>query len=513
MNRGNSTPSSEPEPGAEPEPEHHRVVIVGSGFSGLGMAIRLRREGIEDFVVLEKGSDVGGTWRDNTYPGCACDVPSHLYSFSFEPNPDWSRTFSAQPEIWDYLRRCAERHGINAHLRLDEEVLAAAWDEERALWAIDTARGTMTADVLVAGTGGLSSPSIPALPGLENFEGTVFHSATWDHDHDLSGERVAVIGTGASAIQFVPRIQPLVQRLHLFQRTPPWIMPRRDRRVTRLERFVYRHVPQVQLAMRAAIYWARETFAFGFMHPRVLRAQSQIARAHLKRQVADPALRARLTPSYTMGCKRVLISNDYYPALTRPNCEVVSDGIREIRRNSILAADGTEREVDTIIFGTGFQINDQPLASLVRGRDGLTLAEHWHGSMSAYRGTTVSGYPNMFILVGPNTGLGHNSIVFMIESQINYVMDALRTMERGAVATVEPRPEAQAAFNAHIDERMRGTVWTSGGCESWYIDASGRNSTLWPGFTWPFREMTRSFDASEYILEKRADARERAAVA
>ncbi|HKE81395.1 MAG TPA: NAD(P)/FAD-dependent oxidoreductase [Solirubrobacteraceae bacterium] len=480
-----------------------RIAIVGSGFAGLGMAIRLRQEGIEDFVVLERAGDLGGTWRDNSYPGCACDVPSHLYSFSFAPNPDWTSTFSPQPEIWDYLRRCAQRYGVTDHIRFDHEVLEAAWDADAQRWHVETSQGPLTAEVLVMGTGPLSAPAIPDLPGLDRFEGATFHSATWDHDHDLGGERIAVIGTGASAIQFVPKIAPQAERLHVFQRTAPWIMPRPDRPLRPWERRLYRALPGAQLLMRAGIYWAREGFVVGFRHPRVMRHAERLALRHLGRQVRDPDLRRRLTPSYRMGCKRVLISNDYLPALTRPNVDLITDRIAEVRARSIVTADGAEREVDAIIFGTGFHVTDMPAAERVHGADGRTLAEHWRGTPQAHLGAMVAGYPNLFFLVGPNTGLGHNSIVFMIESQCNYVLSALRLMDERGAAELDARPEAQAAYNARLQERMRGTVWTSGGCASWYLDANGRNSTLWPTFTWPFRERTRRLDPAEYTMGAR----------
>ena len=487
--------------------EHVRLAIIGSGFAGLGMAIRLKQAGMEDFVVLERAGDVGGTWRDNSYPGCQCDVPSHLYSFSFAPNPRWTRTFSMQPEIYGYLRRCAQEYGITPHLRFDHEVTEAAWDDDASLWRIDTPRGTLTADLVVSGVGALSEPSIPEIPGLDSFQGTSFHSAAWDHSHDLTGERVAVIGTGASTIQIVPSIQRAVSRLHVFQRTPPWVMPHPDRPTTRLERRIYRLLPAAQLAMRAGIYWARETFVLGFMHPRLVRNTGErIARLHLQRQVPDPELRRRLTPTYRMGCKRILLSNDYYPALTRPNVEVVTDPIAEVRGSEIVTADGASREVDTIILGTGFHVTDPPAADRIRGRDGRSLTEAWSESMQAHVGTTVAGFPNMFWLLGPNTGLGHNSVVFMIEAQIAYVMDALRTMDRDGIKTVEPREEAQAAYNQELQRRMEGTVWTSGGCRSWYLDASGRNRTLWPGGTWRFRRHTRQFDLADYRTEERTAA-------
>ena len=480
--------------------QHHHTVIVGTGFSGLGMAIKLRQDGHGDFVLLERAGEVGGTWRDNTYPGCRCDVPSHLYSFSFAPNPSWSSTFSPQPEILDYLRDCAERYEVMGHVRFHHELRGADWDEDAGLWRLDTSQGELTADVLIAGPGPLSEPSVPGLPGLASFEGSYFHSARWDHDHDLAGERVAVIGTGASAIQFVPKIQPEVSRLHVFQRTPPWVMPHPNRPMTRAERTLYRAFPPAQKAMRAAIYWARESFVLQFRRPRLGRVVERIALRHLHAQVKDPELRERLRPRYAIGCKRILPTDEWYPALVQPNVEVVSEGIREVRPRSIALADGSEREVDTIIFGTGFHVTDLPIAELIRGRDGRSLSETWRGSPSAYKGTAVAGYPNLFFMVGPNTGLGHNSIVFMIESQIEYVADALRTMRRRGARTLEVRPEAQAAWGAELERMTEGTVWVSGGCQSYYIDRNGHNSTLWPTFTWPFRRRLREFDEAAYTL-------------
>ncbi len=491
---------------------HLRVVIVGTGFAGLGMAIRLKQEGFDDFVVLERADDLGGTWRDNTYPGCQCDVPSHLYSFSFAPNPQWSRTFSRQPEIWAYLRRCAEEHDITPHIRFGHKLIEAAWDDDGQGWCIETSQGPLTAQVLVSGMGALSDPSVPPLEGLDSFRGTMFHSAAWDHDHDLAGERVAVIGTGASTIQFLPQIQPRVGRLHLFQRTPPWILPHSDRAVTSVERRLYRRFPAAQRIARGGIYWGRETLVLGFRNVRAMRLPGRIARAHLRRQVQDPELRAKLTPDYTIGCKRILISDGYYPALTQPNVEVVASPVRQVRARSIVDGDGVEREVDTIIFGTGFHVTDMAAGERIRGRHGALLAETWAGSPQAHRGTTIADFPNLFMLVGPNTGLGHTSMVFMIESQVAYVMESLRFMDRSGMATVEVRREAQADFNDQVQREMRGTVWTSGGCASWYLDESGRNTTLWPGFTWRFRRETRRFDPSEYLVHRAAPQRPRETV-
>ncbi len=483
-------------------PTHVDVAIVGAGFAGIGMAIKLKQAGRDDFVVLERAGDVGGTWRDNVYPGCQCDVPSNVYSFSFAPNPRWSRTFAPQQEIWEYLRAVADRYALRPHMRFDAELVDATWDEPAQRWTIETVRGTLTARVLVGAMGALSQPAIPDLPGLERFSGTTFHSAAWDHDHDLAGRRVAVIGTGASAIQFVPAIQPQVGRLTVFQRTPPWIMPRRDRRVRPRERGLFRLLPAAQKAVRATVYWGRELTVLPFMKPRVLgKIPERMARAHLRRSVKDPALRARLTPDYAIGCKRILLSNEWYPALQQPNVEVVSDAIAEIAENGVLTRDGRLHEADTIIFGTGFHVTDMPFVERLHGRGGRKLGDLWREEgMAALRGTTIGGFPNLFLLVGPNTGLGHNSIVFMIEAQLTYALDALARTEQAGAAVFEPDAAAQRRWNERLQAKMRGTVWTAGGCASWYLDAHGRNTTLWPGSSWWFRSATRRFDPAEYAL-------------
>ena len=496
--------------------EHHRAVIVGSGFSGLGAAIKLKQAGIEDFIVLERDSEVGGTWWANTYPGCQCDIPSHLYSFSFAPNPRWSRTYSMQPEILAYLRDVCGEHDIYPHIRFEHEVASAAWDEDARVWRIETnapatragaETSELTADLLIVGPGPLSEPKLPEIDGIESFEGAIFHSARWDHEHSLLGERVAVIGTGASSIQFVPRIQPEVSKLHVFQRTPPWIFPHRDRPTTGLERTVYRLLPQAQRTVRGLVYGSRELFVLSLMHPRAGSLFERVAHKHLREQVPNPALRAKLTPRYRIGCKRILISNDYYPALQQPNVELVTDPVRAITPRGIVTADGSERELDTIILGTGFHVTDMPVAEWVRGRDGRTMAEVWQGSPQAFLGTTVAGFPNLFMLVGPNTGLGHNSIVYMIESQLNYMMDCIEQLDRSGARTFDVRPEVQQRFNDELQRKLQGSVWTSGGCVSWYLDEHGRNSTIWPGFTWPFRQRTRHFEAADYELDS-APARE-----
>jgi cation diffusion facilitator CzcD-associated flavoprotein CzcO len=472
------------------------VAIIGSGFSGLGTAIRLRQEGWDDFVVLERGADVGGTWHYNTYPGCACDVPSHLYSFSFAQNPAWSQTYSTQPEIRDYLRRCADDFGVRPFIRFGTEVTSARWEDGR--WRLETTRGPVRARVVVAATGPLTEPKIPPLPGLDGFAGTTFHSARWNHGHDLAGERVAAIGTGASAIQFVPAIQPQVAQLYVFQRTPPWVVPHTTRPISELEQRLYRALPIAQRLVRGGIYAAREALVLGFVkEPRLMRVIERMARKHIDSQISDPELRERVTPSYTIGCKRILPSNRWYRTLEKPNVELVTSPIREVRERTIVSADGTEREVDTIVFGTGFHVTDMPVGRLVRGRDGRTLEEAWQGSPRAHLGTAIAGFPNLFVLLGPNTGLGHSSMVYMAESQIAHVIDALRRMRARGADVVEVRPEVQERYNAKIDERMRATVWSTG-CASWYLDETGRNSTLWPGWTWEFRRRVARLRPGDY---------------
>lgn len=483
---------------------HHHIAIIGSGFSGLGMAIKLKQSGENDFVVYEREGGVGGTWRVNHYPGCACDVQSHLYSFSFEPNPNWSRMFAPQPEIRGYLEHCAEKYDVLPHIRLNTEIRSLKWDDDQSLWHIEDAQGhKSTATIVVSGMGGLSTPAYPKLKGLETFKGETFHSQQWNHDYDLRGKRVAVIGTGASAIQFVPKIQPDVAHLDLYQRTAPWIMPKPDREVSSTEQRLFKRFPVLQQGVRNLIYMMLESRVLGFsISPRIMKLAQRLAIRHIHKQIADPALRRTVTPDYTIGCKRILISNDYYPALAKDNVDVVTNGIREIRAHSIITEDGTERPVDAIIFGTGFQAADPVPRGTVFGHGGTDLLDNWKDGPEAYKGTSVAGFPNLFFLMGPNTGLGHNSMVYMIESQIAYVTDALRLMRKGELRSIEVREDAQKAFNNRIQSKLGGTVWNIGGCQSWYLHpVSGKNVTLWPDFTWKFRQQTRQFDADAYRLE------------
>jgi cation diffusion facilitator CzcD-associated flavoprotein CzcO len=485
---------------------HVRVAIIGAGFAGIGAAIRLKQRGVDDFVILERADDLGGAWRDNTYPGCACDVPSHLYSFSFVANADWPQAFSSQAEIWSYLRRCAADHGLLRHLRLRHEVTAADWEGRLNHWTIQTSAGTLTADVLVAAAGPLADPTVPDLPGLDSFTGSAFHSSRWRHDHDLAGRRVAVLGTGASAIQIVPRIAPLVARLDLFQRTPAWVLPRRNRTIGPRSRRLLRSVPGLRRALRTVLYAVQEWTIVGFRYPPAMRVTQLLALRNLRRRVPDPALRAKLTPRYRMGCKRVLFSDSYPAVLCRDNVDVVTESIAGVEPGGIRTADGTLHEVDTIIFATGFHVTDAPIAERIRGRDGASLAQTWRGSPRAYLGTMVSGFPNLFLLLGPNTGLGHNSVLLMLEAQLRYFLAMLDHLSGDGHGAVEPTEAAQAAFVAAVDRRMAGTVWSAGGCQSWYRDVTGRISALWPGSTVAYRWRLRRFDPSAYTSVRSSPA-------
>jgi cyclohexanone monooxygenase len=489
-------------------PERVRVLVVGAGFAGLGAAIKLDEHGFSDFLVVDKGDTVGGTWRDNTYPGAACDVPSQLYSFSFAPNPDWSRSFSPQPEIQAYLERTAEQAGVLDRFRFGVTVEDISWDEADQQWQVVTDAGSVTADFVISGSGGLSEPKLPEIAGIESFEGEIFHSARWNHDYDLTGKRVAVIGTGASSIQIVPEIAEQVAHLDVYQRTAPWVMPRKDRDYKPVERFAFRHLPFVQKAYRTGIYWGRECFVPGFtVNPKLAAPARKLALKNIERGISDPGLRAAVTPDFQIGCKRILISNTYYPALDRSDVDLVTDGISEITPTGIVTADGSTREVDAIVVATGFHTTEQPIAEHIKGRDGRTLADAWreHGQ-AAYKGTTIAGFPNLFQIVGPNTGLGHSSMVFIIESQIAYIVSALQQIGQRELGTVEPTPEAQQSWNDDVQRRMQRTVWNTGGCASWYLDSHGRNTTLWPRTTFKFRELLSRFDLDQYVVTPRQDA-------
>ncbi|WP_032385998.1 flavin-containing monooxygenase [Rhodococcoides fascians] len=483
-------------------PQQLDVLVVGAGFAGLAAVAKiLAADPSADVTVIERASEVGGTWRDNTYPGCACDVPTSLYSFSFAPSPKWSHTFARQPELFDYLQSVVDRLNLRDRIVTDCELLSADWSDTDQRWTVQTSKGAASVRVLIAATGALSTPKIPDVPGIDTFQGTVFHSATWNHEHDLTGERVAVIGTGASAVQFVPEIVDKAQRLTVFQRTPAWVIPRLDRTIGRVERTLYEKVPAAHRAVRGIIYGYREAYVTVLAdNPWMLPAVKAFAKANLKRQVKNPTKRAALTPDYAPGCKRLLLSNDWLRTLDRQDVDLVTSGLTSVTENGVVDASGRNYEVDTIIFATGFTPTEPPVSHLLRGSDGRTLAERWGGSPQAHLGTTIAGFPNLFLMYGPNTNLGHSSIVYMLESQANYVVSALSEMRDHHATAVEVSESAQQQHNSWVDSSLDGTVWNAGGCSSWYLDANGRNSTMWPTYTFRFRNKTRTFDTSNYRL-------------
>jgi cation diffusion facilitator CzcD-associated flavoprotein CzcO len=477
------------------------AVVVGAGFSGLAVAARLAKAGLERTIVLERAASIGGTWRENTYPGCACDIPSHLYSFSFAPKHDWSRLYAPQPEIRAYLEHVASTCGLRPKIRLNASVEGATWDETGAVWRVALEGGeSLVTRSLIAATGPLSIPATPALAGLENFEGAVFHSATWDHGYDLKDKRVAVIGTGASAIQFVPRIAPAVARLDLYQRTPPWILPKGDRPIPpeTIERF--RRFPPFRLYERYRLFWIHESRADGFTtSPAIMEQSKALALRLIDKQVKDPELKRKVTPDYLLGCKRLLISSDYYPALARSNVDVITESVRSVYPGGIETANGTRRDVDAIVFGTGFEVQKTILGFALVGRGGRSLAEAWARGKEAYLGTTVSGFPNFFMMIGPNSGLAHNSQVFMIEAQARYVTAALKKLLKRRRAAIDVRRPVQTGFNTWVGDRLKGSVWTEGGCKSWYLDpVTGRNSSMWPSSALAFWRRLRRFRRGDY---------------
>ncbi|NHZ89037.1 NAD(P)-binding protein [Massilia sp. CCM 8733] len=473
------------------------VVVIGSGFGGLCAAVKLKQAGIDNFVILEKDAQFGGTWQVNTYPGCAVDIPSQVYSFSFAPNPHWTRRLASQSELLDYTRAIVRDFGLGPHLRLGVAYEGAQFEEEGGYWQVRTSAGPISAKSVVSALGAMNRAAIPALPGIDTFAGTAFHSSRWNHDVDLRGKRVAVIGNGASAIQFIPKIAPIVAQLDVYQRTAQWIVPRHDRAIGPRERSLLARIAPIRLLYRAFNYTLYEINAPLYVFfPRLFRLAQAVGLRHLHRQVTDPLLRRQLTPGYTMGCKRVLVMSGYYPALTRPNVSLVTSAVAQVRANSIVDADGGERAVDVLIYATGFHVGHAPGAVEVRGRGGKRLFEH---DQDCYKGCAVAGFPNYFTVTGPNSGLGHNSMIYMIESSVNYVVEAVKAIRARGLHSVEVKAEVQRDFVAKVQRKLRGTIWNSG-CKSWYLDGRGRNYAAWPGFTFTYRWATRRFDIGNYVV-------------
>jgi cation diffusion facilitator CzcD-associated flavoprotein CzcO len=481
----------------------HEVAIVGTGFAGLGMAIALRDAGIDDFVVLERGDSVGGTWRDNHYPGCACDVPSPLYSFSFAPNPRWSHMYAHSDEIKAYLEECADRYELRSRLRFGQTVTGAHWDAETQRWTVFVdGAPVLTARFVIGGFGALNRPTFPAIEGLENFTGPLFHTAQWDHSVPLDGRRIGVIGTGASGIQAIPELAKIASHVTVFQRTPAWVLPKADRPISPLEKRLYERVPAVQGGIRRTIFAITEGLATGLTRRhQILTGLEQVSRMFLRLTVKDPAKRRALSPDYRLGCKRILFSNDYYRGVNRDNVAIETARIERVTATRVVTADGIEHPVDALVAATGFAIEAVFTGLDIRGVDGLTLDQAWAGGFEAHRGTTVAGFPNMALLSGPNTGTGSTSQVFMIESQIHYVMEMVKLMRSRGLGALTVRKEAQTASNAELQARMAQTVWLNGGCQSWYLDAHGVNRTLWPDTAMAFRRQTAHLAQAEYELE------------
>ncbi|XID74106.1 flavin-containing monooxygenase [Alkanindiges sp. WGS2144] len=481
------------------------TVIIGAGFGGLGMAIRLLQEGRKDFVILEKASNVGGTWRENTYPGAACDVQSHMYSFSFAPKTDWSKRYAERPEIYNYIQETTEKFGLRPYIRFNVDVTGAAFDEPTARWTLNLKDGSsIVAKFVILASGPLHVPQIPDYKGMDKFKGKIFHSAQWDHDYDLTGKKVASIGTGGSAIQYIPEIAPIVEQLDVYQRTPAWVIPRDERKYGMLDKKLFEKLPLARKLHRARLYWSNESRVAPIFHPKVMATAQKGIELFIRYQIKDKELAKKLTPNYVMGCKRILISNKYYPAFTRKNVNLILDSIQEFTETGIITKDGKHREADCVILGTGFIVDpriymkDFPCTGL----DGRNLMDDWKDGAEAYYGVSVNGYPNLFQLVGPNTALGHNSIIFMIEAQANYILDAIKNVERKGADYLDVKSEVQAEFNEKIQEKLVGTVWQNGGCVSWYQQADGKNFTIWPGYTWRYWLETRKIKPGAYNFVK-----------
>ena len=473
------------------------VAVIGTGFGGIAAVIELKRRGYDDIVVLEKASDVGGVWRENTYPGAACDVPSPFYSYSFEPNPRWPHRFSRQPAILDYIHQVVDKYDVRRHCRFDTEVLGASFDETTGKWTVAVADGEpVVVDVLVPAVGQLSRPSYPEITGSETFEGATFHSALWDHDVDLRGKRVAVIGTGASAIQFIPAIQPEVGRLTVFQRTPPYLLPRPDREFSELHHTVFERVPATQLAERATWYGLVESLSLAWVYAKPLAAAFRLrSKLHMRKgAAAKPGLFEKVWPDYPVGCKRILFSDDYLPALAEDNVDLVTDRIREITPRGVVTADGVEHEVDVIIWGTGFKATEFLAPMAISGAGGRKLADEWAQGAHAYYGLTVPGFPNMLVMYGPNTNTGGGSIIYFLEAQARYIGRYVDHVARTG-APLAVRAEVEAAFDRKVQEKLSGSVWST--CTSWYRQPDGRITTNWPTLGVEYRVQAR-FDPSDY---------------
>ena len=490
-----------------PDPLLVDTVIIGAGFAGLGAAIRLARSGDRSFVVVERGDDVGGTWRDNVYPGVACDIPSPVYSFSFRPRADWSRVYAPGAEILDYLQQATRDEGILPHLRFSSDVLALDWDDTTVTWTVVTTRGTYRCRWVIVATGRLSEKRMPDVPGLDEFAGPVFHSSEWPRDPELAGKRVGLVGSGASAAQILPRLASVADSVVVFQRSAAYVVPRDDRAYTEAEKTAWRDDPESLAELRTRMFWDAETgFAARLGATGPLTELRERARRHLEAQIPDLALHRALTPDYEIGCKRVLLADDYYPALMRGSVRLETSALAGVEGSKVTAASGADYELDALILATGFRSTQPPIARRIRGRDGRTLDAAWSTGMAAHNSTTVAGFPNFFIIDGPHASLGHNSAVHMIESQVTFVLEVLGHLRSRGMSAFDVRPEPQAAYVAEIDRLAEATVWLTGGCHSWYVDDRNRRlALLWPDTASAFRERLARFDPADYLLSAPPD--------
>ncbi|EPF69486.1 Baeyer-Villiger monooxygenase [Acinetobacter gyllenbergii] len=479
--------------------EKFHVVIIGAGFAGIGAAIKLQQAGFTDIVILEKADEIGGVWRANTYPGCACDVPSALYSYSFAPNPQWSRVFAQQQEIKTYIQHVAQQFDVKKYVRFGYEMLESAWDDQAKHWVVKTNQGLIHARFAIMAGGPMHQPVLPKIKGLETFKGAQFHSAEWNHAFDLNGKKVAVVGAGASAIQFVPEIQAQVEKLTLLQRTPQWVLPKMDQSLPKLAQALFKVLPVTQRLTRYGVYGVFESLNSSMHHPKLVSQIERLAKLNIRLGVKDPELRAKLLPDFTIGCKRVLQSNQWYPALAKPNVEVLRCGVEEVRGNTLIASDGSEHEVDAIIFGTGFEVSNPPIAKQIRNKHGKSMDEVWQGSAKGYLGTVVEGCPNAFVMFGPNIAVSSSALI-IIEAQLTYILDMLKKVQAQQIETVEIRAEVLEQYNDEIQAALKNTVWNTGGCSSYFIDRNGRNSTLWPWTTFEMRSRLAHCDLNDYVL-------------
>lgn len=485
--------------------EKFQVVVIGAGFAGIGAAIKLKEAGFTDLVVLEKANEIGGVWRANTYPGCACDVPSALYSYSFAPNPKWSRVFAQQQEIKEYIQDVAKKFDVEKYVRFGYEMLESAWDPQAKHWVIKTNHGPIYAQFVIMAGGPMHEPVLPKIEGIKTFKGVSFHSAEWNHSFDLTGKKVAVIGAGASAIQFVPEIQPKVEKLVLFQRTPQWVLPKMDQSLPKLTHTLFKLIPMTQRLTRYGVYGIFESLNSSMHHPKLIEQIEKLAKWNIKLGVKDPVLREQLVPNFTIGCKRILQSNQWYPALAQPNVNVLPCGVKEIVGNTLIASDGTKHEVDAIIFGTGFEVSNPPIAKKIRNKNGKTMDEVWQGSAKGYLGTVVESCPNAFVMFGPNIAVSSSALI-IIEAQLAYIIDTLKKVRKDEITSIEIRKEVLDRYNEEVQAALKNTVWSTGGCSSYFIDQNGRNSTLWPWTTFEMRSRLAKCNLEDYIVSFKSNS-------